>query len=527
MLKHVWNCEHLSKGLYWCFQCQKPERVGKFQCTRCQGGSSRADRIANVAKRVFSALGARRVMDKPPFSQTEMRGRFPPKISEASELCEPWNSAPFSTENMDEERQSYLLPPYLPELPDNHVSEMEDTYVLPEMSGGWNELSRDTPAQVSKFGSPYVSSEAHIGLSLTEASSFQSGDNSLRNSYLRGSPRPTLSNLPRINTNTHIDGEALMHPPESRFNCLDNTFPTSLVSPISPTGGFDFGTLDTLDVSPTDSEASGNSLFTDSGYSTATLESSWNGSDMGFDITRSHQNLVENADKHVISPSSEIPKRHLFSAKPLSFPQSSTVTHIHTMTFFNDTSAGHPASRCNQPENPKSLSPHWSDAKSLVNSLAEVLHEHLNHSRSLLKQMASNVITRELLSLSFSSIVSIGFGVLAGLLEGRRPTATVPLFAFTHIAYALAITVDHDSSKVQKQEWFQDLLSSLENLASERQRQIYTQIVRVIWQPRMSFSLVDSLTTSDSFADDFSNPNENRLIRACMHFLDSKYRKAT
>jgi hypothetical protein len=98
----------------------------------------------------------------------------------------------------------------------------------------------------------------------------------------------------------------------------------------------------------------------------------------------------------------------------------------------------------------------------------------------------------------------------------------MPLFAFTHIAYALAIAVDHDSSKVQTAEWFQDSLALLENLASDRQRQTYTQIVRVIWQPRAFFDTPDSLTFSASV--DYAGQSENRLIRACKHFLDSEWK---
>ena len=62
MLKHVYTCEYLSKGLYWCFHCQKPERVGKFQCKRCQGSPSTADRITTVAKKLFSGLGVKKAM---------------------------------------------------------------------------------------------------------------------------------------------------------------------------------------------------------------------------------------------------------------------------------------------------------------------------------------------------------------------------------------------------------------------------------------------------------------------------------
>lgn len=524
MLRHVWNCEHLAKGLYWCFQCQKPERVGKFQCRRCQSGSSKTDRIATVAKKMFSALGSKRGIEKSPMSQFEERGFGLSKISEASGS---WNSGRISEESMNQTQPSYLDPPYLPELPNSYVSEMENTYVVPEMSDGCTGLSQELPAaSVTESSSQNKSTGSQNRVSKTEGASsishtpwatphFGSADS-------RESPRPTRSILPRLNTNTIFEGQNSSHPIniDSAYS-NDSSYPMSaiVVSPMSPTGGFDFGTFDALDVSPTDSEASGKSLFTDSGYSSATFESSWNGSDQDFDVMQDHQNIKGKTDSQLTPTSTEkFLGWNSASTDPLILPQISEVTRVNTMTSFDDMTAIHSASRCNLPEKSRNLSPHWLDAQSLVNSFSEVLNEHIRHSRSSLKQMASNSITRELLSLSSSSIISLGFGVLADLLEGRKPTAVLPLFAFTHIAYALAIAVDHDSTKVQTSEWFQDSLSFLDGLASDRQRQTYTQIVRVIWQPRAAFGPVDSLSLSGSVG--LPEENENRLIRACKHFLD-------
>lgn len=180
--------------------------------------------------------------------------------------------------------------------------------------------------------------------------------------------------------------------------------------------------------------------------------------------------------------------------------------------------ATHSASRCDVERQIKQLSPHWSDAQSLVACFGEVLNEHLQHSRAALDQMASNPITRELLSLSLSSIISIGLDVLAGLLEGRSPTSTVHLFSFSSVAYALAIAVDHASPRVHTQKWFQDSLFFIRNLTSERLRQSYTQIARIIWQPRSQSTCVENMGSSSSMP--VTNSDENSLIRACKEFLD-------
>lgn len=292
----------------------------------------------------------------------------------------------------------------------------------------------------------------------------------------------------------------------------------TIVSPLSPAGdSFNFGTLGPIDISPTETEASGKSLFTDSGYSSATFESSWNGSDINFDVLNPPQDKRGKLKESEVFP----PPIDYLESDPNFITSSANSwgsANNDVMVFGATTSTTpHSAGRCTVTKDSRVLSPHWSDAQSLVRSFNDVLNEHLQHSRKSLQEMAPNQITRELLSLSFSSIVSIGFGVLEGLLLGRSPAAVMPLFAFTHIAYALAIAVDHDQSKVQTPEWFQDLLSMLDNLSSDRQRQAYTQIVRVIWQPRDAAVAANFMDKANSSTD-----SENQLIRACKHFLDSE-----
>jgi len=291
----------------------------------------------------------------------------------------------------------------------------------------------------------------------------------------------------------------------------------TIVSPLSPTGGFDFGSLGVIDISPTDSEASGKSLFTDSGYSSATFESSWNGSDINLDSMYPNSSQASKGKGKEIFP----PPIDYLESDPEFVNSNSSIWGAgnNDLAVFGATNltTTHSAVRCTFTEESQFLSPHWSDAQSLVRSFNEVLTEHLQHSRKSLQEMAPNSITRELLSLSSSSIVSIGFGVLEGLLQGRPPSAVMPLFAFTHIAYALTIAIDDDKSRVQTPEWFQDLLSMLDNLSSDRQRQTYTQIARVIWQPRDATVVAENSAWANS-----SIQCENRLVQACKHFLDSK-----
>ena len=306
----------------------------------------------------------------------------------------------------------------------------------------------------------------------------------------------------------------------------------TIVSPLSPTGGFDIGSFDVLtlsptDISPTETEKS---LFTDSGYSSGTIDSSWDGSNSSGSL-RLHDSTRSKGKKRKLPGHAEtlLPRSgcdhdtHLVphvDFQPSTYPQVSTFsTDIIVFGVITSANATIHSENSEAPEMPKIQSPDWSDSKSLVTSFSDVLNEQVQHSRAALRQMAPNIIVKELLSLSPSSIVSIGLEVLAGLLQGRRPAAVISIFSFTHIAYALAIAVDHDLSNVQTTEWFQDSLTLLENLP-EKQRQTYTQIVRIIWQPRAASALVDSLGWTNSLLS--IDEDNNRLTTACKHFLDSE-----
>jgi hypothetical protein len=122
----------------------------------------------------------------------------------------------------------------------------------------------------------------------------------------------------------------------------------------------------------------------------------------------------------------------------------------------------------------------------------------------------------ELLAMSKASMVSIGLEALMGILEGRTPSAVVQIFAFTHIACAFAIAVDHDESNIHTQVWFKASLTWMRGLASERQRRTYLQISRAIWQPEE--------VPGDRIESELSdqNPQDNRLFWYCKHFLDGQ-----
>lgn len=529
MLKHVWECEHLSKGLYWCFHCQRPERVGRFQCKRCQGLPSKTDRLAIVAKRIFSRLGTKHHREDYSACSSEMGGMASVALSKIPESAES-EQFPEVQESFDSEE----FPPYepLPELPNNCISEMENTSIMPEMDTTWN----ISPQELQK---PNVPEEKSLEQStgIYSSMTMDNSNHTFSESHPPWSPssfenpvptqKSTGRSLPALALNTRD----IYQPPSSRHRygrtgtLSDEPMSATVISPLSATEGFFSGMLGMsrreLEVSPTDSEATCNSLFTnDSGYASATIDSAWSATTMDFDPI---WEVRDNGMKQGYQVLPMISGAEIGNAAglmgPPSQPRSAASSNVPSRSSSN--SSTHSANRCTALIKRKTLSPHWTDSKTLVQSFMEVLDEHLEHSRMALKQLPSNSTIKELLAMSSASIVSIGFDVLRGLLEKRNPTAIISIFAFSHVAYAAAIAVDDKSSKVRTDEWFQDSLCWLSGLSSERQRMSYTLIVQAIWKPQ------DLTEMGDVF--DFSRiaemaqpsiDHENRLVKACKHFLD-------
>lgn len=536
MLQHVVRCERLFEGLYWCYQCQKPERIGKFPVKNCYRGHSKTERMTTVAKRMFSALGSTRgrkgyaTSTSVPIPETR---NILPEIEEEddSELCERWVSKlPDTHSSTDEKSASYWGdPPDIPELPNTALCELDAAFV-PEMSADWS-FSQELPDSRSAetdAAELVPGRQEDISISQNAYYNFSEPWNFLKEHSPSDheSSRSPRSMLPRLDTS--VTNNATEPFPVSNFLESTMSWPSdhmgldildsTVVSPLSPAGMYDFGSLNTFDISPTDSEESLKSLFTDSGYSSGTINSSCNTSNASGSLPPSRENSKKRVppkdEKRLPETSSKnFLGNHIMFKSSSPFPQVSTISTNNLVVFGALTEAqsnSYPA-----PDMPRLrlLSPYWSDAKSLVATFGEVLHQDLQNSRTALRQMAPNDIVKELLSLSVSSVVSIGLEVLAGLLQGRTPAAVVSIFAFTHVAYALAVAVDRDPAKVQTTEWFSDSLALLINLP-ETQRKVYTQIARVIWQPRTA------RPESSSWNLPLHSPN--RLVVACTHFLDCK-----
>ncbi|CZR51610.1 uncharacterized protein PAC_01487 [Phialocephala subalpina] len=495
MLKHVFNCPHLSKGLYWCFHCQKPERVGNFKCRRCQGAPSRTERISSVAKKIFSKLGARphRTYDPDVFRN----GKDLSNISEHANFHSPMD--------FDRYQQAQELPN------DSVVREMPGDFAAS------HELSAES--NVSEMMGTECPVELGVG-----------SENWADNLYFEEWDDPTLSSAkvqaesprpPRLSLDTSCSSHSPHAPhakPAHNFqtnnsNWDDAPLSATIISPLSASGGFDYSSLE---ISPTDSDETGNTFSTvDSGYTSATSYTAPSAWDFSMTDLPRFGSIRDKGKKREIGQISQDWISGAVLSGPMSMPSiPSVMAQDVTVSRSNSSSTTHSASRCPISERPKPVSPHWRNASDLVQSFSEVLDEHIDHTKTALKELPSTSITQELLAMSRTSMVSLGLDVLQGILEGRNPTAIIQVFAFMHIAFALAIAVDQDEAKVETEAWFKDSLTWVQELPSKRQQQLYLQIARAVWQP------LDAASIS-GLSEVASSPEKQRLLfESCKHFLD-------
>jgi hypothetical protein len=405
---------------------------------------------------------------------------------------------------------------------------MDNTGLVSEMDTSWNFQQEQVDTKAPKEEISQIFPDIYSSIDLEPEPTFSKAEAPWSPSSFdvqRTAPKSPARSIPTLaplNTRD-IYQQPSLRQQNGASNWSDEPMSATVVSPLSPTERFFSGMMGAdisdTEISPTDSEATCNSF--DSGYSSATVKTSLSFASVDYERVLDGLETRERLDGPAFSVSADKFVDKAAALDPLADKVLSNASMSPHRSASN--SSTHSAGRCTALVKTKDISPHWSDAKTLVESFVEVLNEHLKHSRRALNQLPSSSVIRELLAMSTASIISIGLDVLRGLLEKRKPTAIISSFAFTHVAYALAIVVDHDKAKVEMEDWFQDSLAWIEGIASERQRQAYRQIAQAIWQPSGLPGINDILDLAGSVTGkERESQSGNRLLKACTHFLDSE-----
>ncbi|OLN88109.1 hypothetical protein CCHL11_00382 [Colletotrichum chlorophyti] len=456
MLRHLYSCDQLSTGEYWCYECGKAEKFTDGKCKRCLGHPGKRRRIMSIAKDFFSSLGqkskAQHVPDLAISHAVDLATAQPPSYDSLHvQPCEIELSS--STEILEADSREVPSP-----LPTNTF---------------------DNPTEIKPAGSvdlqptefvPTMSVIPDLPLDWAMQSSFDTAESVMR------LDRPSLS------VYTHGLGQYdKPHKPATRTKHLSpsaslrstaSTATTDLVSPASAFSGF-WTSAETSITSPTCD----------------------NMSNMG-NLSRGCSNASRYSNYSMPhSVISELPAEDvMFPPLPVTIPDdlgyNQPYLPLETLTNAakpNDTSTIPSEKAQDVPfmtdkTAVSSTSFHAADANSLVGSAWDALKAHISFSVEKLQYLSQNPLAGQLRSLSPAQIADTGLMTLNEIIEGRQPTSGIGILCFVHITYALSIIVHEDDTRNRSKQLFAQAFS-YGSMLTTWERPAYLELASAIWGP--------------------------------------------
>ncbi|KAL7933658.1 hypothetical protein V8C35DRAFT_327611 [Trichoderma chlorosporum] len=532
MLQHLYSCDHLAGGEYWCYDCEKPEQLSDVKCRRCLGHPSKRRKIMTMAKSFFSSLGhkpkthslalvasmgmglgvgdggAGGAEDEPPSYDSVLFTPPPPQ-------------AELSSTEIHEIGSSEVLLPTIPEC---------ETETEPIPAPGMIPCLPPSTFPISPPGSrpgtvplPSTMEADFINWRPSPPSPQTVAPQSLMNpSTVRLVDRPTLQ------VNTHLDHyrdqrrrRSKVLAPSSSVRSTSSTDSTDSTDStasynISPMSGWSNGWTKTSGfesaLTSPDDLISPQSLLPVGPFSTTTTTT--NTAD-GTTSTRpipfsnsEFENMVAN------SCPSELPADiPMFDDLPATMDPQKTQAPMgldQSAYSFNtdipfqlplepqlpsansvDLSLAPPPPRAPQHitsntepslmqnANSSSLT---TPTQSLARSVQDALRMHVAESRSKLDTINENSLLMQLNQMPLSSIAAIGLETMNDILQGHQASSPLNLVCFVHVVFSLSLVVhEHNASKHSAALFKQALLYS--DWFSDDDKIPFIEVVYTLWKP--------------------------------------------
>lgn len=558
MLQHLYTCDQLAVGEYWCYNCIRVEKFSDAKCRKCLGHLSRSRRIMGMAKNFFNSLGHRgRNGSLLELDLEDEEG--PPSYRVSLDVApSPVQVAapPMQVELQDTEIyeiDSYELP--LPSILENEPDATMELYTPPPMPP-FAELESVPMVEGSLIGwqpSPQPPTIAPATL--------------MNTSYGGYSERPALqlhtSGLEQYRAQAKAQAKSRsknLAPSSSVRSTASTDSTNSYVSTasyssaasynISPMSAFSEGWarvhgLDSTLSSPVDNLSTMNPHKPLDAYNYDFNETMQDSFLLGspadvpmLDVTAPSGSATHSLD---IFPAPS-PFYASGSLTPgLSMKQFWTMAHgtkpqqdlphLETNLPLRDDSKVQRAS-------PSSKSPSSRDSRisahSLVSTAWEALKMHVEESINRLKDAKKNIYVDQLRDMSTDTVALVGLETLVRILEGDMVESPVDLICFVHLIYSFSLVVHEQEAPDRGGELFSQAVSYSSWLTREEQ-QGYLPIVDLLWKPpSMSDSEALGLMRKASAASRFASvkgkhpqnslPHQSNdsLVLVAQFFLDGK-----
>ncbi|EFQ30755.1 uncharacterized protein GLRG_05899 [Colletotrichum graminicola M1.001] len=519
MLRHLYSCDQLSTGEYWCYECGKAEKFTDGKCKRCLGHPGKRRRIMSVAKNFFSSLGQKSknqgMLDLDMKNASDI-AIFPPpsydsciqpqqvELSSCSEILEIDSiEVPLPTPtNIDRgimEAESAMSMAMEPTALESAVS------VMPDLSFDWLLQTNVGANDNSISGKPDRPS-----LSL----------------YTYGLEQRRKQHQPTTRTKNLSPSNSL------RSNASTDTTASYLVSPASAFSGT-WTTAETGITSPASDSSSGGLLSR--GCSNASRYSNYS--------IQPHAFISElPADDIMLQPLPLTLSEDLDCDQQLSLLDTSILKprRSETRTCGPGKTFDAPATMVRATD--MAMPAFAVDANSLVGSAWDTLKTHITSSLEKLQHLSRNPLVEQLQGLSSQDVANKGIATLKVLLEGIRPTSSIDMLCFVHITYSLSLIVHEDDARNRSRQLFAQAFRCSDWLVG-CEREQYTEVALAIWQP-LDFSPSEmNVVLSERHQDAISSPSslkgkeratswprkpleKNVLLEVACFFLDELERTA-
>ena len=178
------------------------------------------------------------------------------------------------------------------------------------------------------------------------------------------------------------------------------------------------------------------------------------------------------------------------------------------------------------------------EVKTLIGDAWDVLQEHILSSMDKIQGIKDNPLAGRLGQMSAKTIASAGLDTLRGLIQGRRPGSTMDLLCFVHLVYSMWAVMHRDETMKIPKPLFFGSVSHTSSLPPGDQAS-FRELVCCIWQPPdvsegdidvyvanisryMMNQFSDSKGKSPEVAG-FGSQDSDYLVATARNFLDGRH----
>jgi hypothetical protein len=484
MLQHLYCCEHLASGRYWCHECDRAERFSNAKDRRCLKDPSMRRKLISKAKTFWQSLGSKAngtPVHPFPLDQSTLDFGFPLENpqekaelpSDANEIFEMdsdeawnWNNAqavPMNVEAMvNPPPNNQQPPPFSPTDYRLTISQWqaqnnshapppvsEQAYYMAQGAPSFQPASDPSPDQAQqnmRLNKVSVRSTASAASTTSNISNFSTWSNVSGVSSV--STSTNLSAVPILSSSAAVWHESTWNkaPEMDLDNMALATNPLMSQYNAIPENAFAHGPSHQLDELPTISELPADQPIE---YSSPP-----------------HPALTTNFAQ-------------LLAAQPLGVPLAPLTSPVEPNMGSSEHTNGANVARNVDADGIEAV-PRAVD--SVLEPVWDLLRDHISCSQEGLKNLPSNALAVQLTQLNPESMIAAGFATAKHMLHDRQMTRE-PLDAicFAHVVFSLGFALDDRYTKARTNDMYQQTL--LYGMWFEPAvREAYQEVCSAIWE---------------------------------------------